>query len=359
MQEEIEKVRGEIDKIDEDIVRLLSARAEKSIEIGTIKKSDPENSKEIFDPTREEKVLKKVISLSNGVLKERHCRAIYKEIFSASRDLQKPVKISFLGPKTTFTHQAAVEKFGHSCDFQRQSSINAVFASVEKGESDFGVVPIENSIEGVVNPTLDAFIDSSLHIVDEIKMSIRLHLMSQSESMGEIKAIFSHPQPFGQCRNWLFNNLPNIEQIVTSSTAEAARMASEHAKNAAIAGSLSAEAYNLNILAHNIQDQAENFTRFLFIGKSAGERADKNKTSILFSIKDEAGSLLNALQLFASNQINLTKIQSRPLRNRPWEYLFFVDFDGHADDPPIQKVLETLKKQSLFLKVLGSYPRKV
>jgi chorismate mutase/prephenate dehydratase len=217
---------------------------------------------------------------------------------------------------------------------------------------------VENSIEGVINLTLDCFVDSPLLICDEIKSPIALYLLSKSKDQKNIKAIYTHPQPLGQCRQWLSRNLPGVEQIPTSSTASAAEMVVRKRTSAAVAGKLAAEVYNLNIIAENIQDRSENYTRFLIIGKDEAKKAKRNKTSVMFSIKDEAGSLLKVLQLFGRNKINLSKIQSRPLRDRPWEYLFYVDLEGHTDDSAIQKSLASLKKMCLFLRVLGSYPRK-
>ncbi|MDP6657777.1 MAG: prephenate dehydratase, partial [Nitrospinaceae bacterium] len=266
--------------------------------------------------------------------------------------------IGFLGPETTFSHQAAIKQFGHSSEFIAHPNIESVFRQVEQGACDYGLVPVENSIEGVINLTLDCFVDSPLLICDEIKSPIALYLLSKSKDQKKIKAIYTHPQPLGQCRQWLSRNLPGVEQIPTSSTASAAEMVVRKRTSAAVAGKLAAEVYNLNIIAENIQDRSENYTRFLIIGKDEAKKAKRNKTSVMFSIKDEAGSLLKVLQLFGRNKINLSKIQSRPLRDRPWEYLFYVDLEGHTDDSAIQKSLASLKKMCLFLRVLGSYPRK-
>jgi len=251
-----------------------------------------------------------------------------------------------------------MKQFGHSSKFIASPNIESIFRQVEKDECDYGVVPVENSIEGVINLTLDCFVDSPLLICDEIKSAISLCLLSKAKDRKKIKTIYSHPQPLGQCRQWLNLNLPNALQIPTSSTASAAETVAKKSTCAAIAGILAAETYNLSILAENIQDRAENHTRFLVIGKDAAKKVKQNKTSIMFSIRDEAGSLLKVLQLFARNKINLTKIQSRPLRDRPWEYLFYVDLEGHIQDSAVKNSVETLKKMCLFLRLLGSYPRK-
>ena len=220
------------------------------------------------------------------------------------------------------------------------------------------MVPVENSIEGVINLTLDCFVDSPLLICDEVKSIISLYLLSKAKDRKKIKTIYSHPQPLGQCRQWLNFNLPSAQQISTSSTASAAKTVVRKSTCAAIASKLAAEIYNLNIVAENIQDRVENYTRFLVIGKDEAKKVKQNKTSIMFSIRDEAGSLLKVLKLFARNKINLTKIQSRPLRDRPWEYLFYVDIEGHIQDTAVKKSVETLEKMCLFLRLLGSYPRK-
>ena len=218
------------------------------------------------------------------------------------------------------------------------------------------MVPVENSIEGVINLTLDCFVDSPLFICDEAQLAISLYLLAGNTDNKKIKRVYSHPQPLAQSRNWLSRNLPNAEQVPTASTAHAAELAKREKNSAAIAGQLAAEVHRLKIAAKNIQDRAENHTRFLVISKDKAKRAKKNKTSIMFSIADEAGSLLKTLQLFARNNISLTKIQSRPLRNRPWEYLFYVDFLGHIEDKVIERVLKTLGKRTLLFRVLGSYP---
>ncbi|MDP7056966.1 MAG: prephenate dehydratase [Nitrospinaceae bacterium] len=353
----IQDIRNKIDQIDDQLLKLINQRGELAIKIGQEKSRD-NSSKHFHVPHRERAIIERIIKGSKGPFPDESLESVFREIFSATLALEKPLRIGFLGPETTFSHQAAIKQFGHSSEFIAHPNIESVFRQVEQGACDYGLVPVENSIEGVINLTLDCFVDSPLLICDEIKSPIALYLLSKSKDQKKIKAIYTHPQPLGQCRQWLSRNLPGVEQIPTSSTASAAEMVVRKRTSAAVAGKLAAEVYNLNIIAKNIQDRSENYTRFLIIGKDEAKKAKRNKTSVMFSIKDEAGSLLKVLQLFGRNKINLSKIQSRPLRDRPWEYLFYVDLEGHTDDSAIQKSLASLKKMCLFLRVLGSYPRK-
>ncbi len=351
----IDKLRKEITELDNQLLGLLNQRAGLSVEIGKEKalKGDP-----IYVPHREREILDDLISKNQGPFPNSAVEILFREIFSASRALQEPIRVSFLGPKSTFSHQAAVKHFGHSSQFDPAPSIESVFNAVEQGKSDYGVVPVENSTEGTVNLTLDCFVDSPLLICGEMNLKVSHFLMSKQEDIAGIKTVHSHPQPFAQCRNWLNKNLPTAQQVPSSSTASAAESICDKKNSAAIAGKLAAEIYGLNILAENIQDRQENSTRFLIIGKNPAQKTAKDKTSILFSIPDEAGSLLKMLQLFARKGINLTRIQSRPLRNHPWEYLFYIDIEGHKDEETVSKAIKTLAKRCLFLRNLGSYPQK-
>ena len=353
----LDDLRQQIDKIDDQLLKLINRRGILAQKIGE-EKSCQGKLTHFHVPQRERAILDRLNDQSKGPFPPSAVNSIFREIFSATLALEKPLKIAFLGPDTTFTHQVAVKHFGHSCKFNPCSNIESVFSEVELGNSDYGVVPVENSIEGVVNLTLDCFVDSPLYICDEARMAISLFLLANNVDLKKIKTIYSHPQPLAQSRNWLNKNLPGAEQIPAASTAHAAELAKKEKNSAAIAGQLAAEVHGLKIVAKNIQDCAENHTRFLVISKGQAKRAKKNKTSIMFSIADEAGSLLKTLQLFAKSNISLTKIQSRPLRNRPWEYLFYVDLEGHLQDSAVKNSMETLKKMCLFLRLLGSYPRK-
>ncbi len=351
----INEIRDQIDKIDEKLLHLFNRRAKLAIQIGQ-EKSKQNDSNHFHVPHREREIIERMQQANPGPLPEEAVETIFREIFSATLALEKPLNIAYLGPETTFSHQAALKQFGHSAVFVPTGGIEAIFYEVEQGHADYGVVPIENSTEGVVNLTLDCFVDSPLVICDEVKLGISLYYLSRSGDPKKVRQIYSHPQPFAQSRNWLNQHAPGIEQVATSSTAVAAEIASRDENTAAVAGRLAAECYDLKIIAEKIEDRAKNITRFLIISREKAKKAKRNKTSLMFSIEDEAGSLLKVLQLFARNQINLTKIQSRPLRNRSWEYLFFVDFEGHIDDPRIEKVIRLVGKRCIFLRVLGSYP---
>lgn len=353
----LDQLRDQIDKIDDDLLKIFNRRAGLAIKIGQ-EKAQRNKSNHFHVPDRERSILDRLKSGNKGPLSNEAIEQVFREIFSATLALEKPLRIAYLGPQTTFSHQAAVKQFGRSATFIPQSNIESIFFETEQGHTDYGIVPIENSIEGVVNLTLDCFVDSPLVICEERKLGISLYLLSKTGDMGHVKEIYSHPQPLAQCRNWLNKHAPGIEQIPTSSTAQAAKIASENKRAAAVAGKLASDFYNLKIIKEKIEDRANNHTRFLVIGKEKAKRAKANKTSIMFSISDESGALLKTLQIFARHKINLTKIQSRPLRNRTWEYLFFMDFDGHIEDETIVKVIRSLEKKCLFLKILGSYPKK-
>ena len=352
---DIKDLRVKIDKIDDQLLKLINRRAALAVSIGK-EKFKKSQAGHFHVPHREREIIRRLCDANKGPFPDESVEMVFREIFSATLALEKPLKIAFLGPETTFSHQAAIKQFGHSAVLSPFNSIEVIFSEVEQGNCAYGIVPVENSTEGVINLTLDCFVDSPLLICDELKLEVSLCLMSKVKKAEQIEVIYSHPQALAQCRNWLNRHLPGIEQIPTSSTANAAQQATGNKNSAAIAGFLAAEVNHLNVLAEKIQDRADNHTRFLVIGKEKAKKARHNKTAIMFSIKDEAGSLLQALQLFARNKINLTKIQSRPLRHRTWEYLFYLDLEGHIEDQNIARVIDRLRKKSLFMKVLGSFP---
>lgn len=352
---DIKELRVKIDQIDDQLLKLINRRAALAVSIGK-EKFKKSQAGHFHVPHREREIIRRLTDANKGPFPDESVEAVFREIFSATLALEKPLKIAFLGPETTFSHQAAIKQFGHSCVLSPFNSIEVIFSEVEQGNCAYGIVPVENSTEGVINLTLDCFVDSPLLICDELKLEVSLCLMSKLKDPEHIEVIYSHPQALAQCRNWLNRHLPGIEQIPTSSTASAAQQATGKKNSAAIAGFLAAEVNHLNVLAERIQDRPDNHTRFLVIGKEKAQKAKHNKTAIMFSIKDEAGSLLRALQIFARNKINLTKIQSRPLRHRTWEYLFYLDFEGHDEDQNITRVIDSLRKKSLFMKVLGSFP---
>jgi chorismate mutase/prephenate dehydratase len=281
---------------------------------------------------------------------------VWSEILSASRSLQRPFRVAYFGPAGTNTHVAAVRHFGASSEFVAARGIPDVFAETERGRVDVGVVPIENSTEGVVNHTLDGLIDSDLSICGEVSLEIHHYLLSRAATLDDVKRVLSHPQALGQCREWLERNLPNAEIVATTSTGSAAEQAVLDASVAAIASELAAELYGVPILRERIEDYANNVTRFVVIGRQLAARTGRDKTSILVSIRDEVGALHRILEPFGTARLSLTKIESRPTRRRPWEYVFFVDFLGHRDDPVVQGVLAAVRERCMFLKILGSYP---
>jgi chorismate mutase/prephenate dehydratase len=348
----LKKLRSEIDKIDSQVLSLLNERTKKALALGKIKGS---KAMAYYAPARESEIYRRLFKKNKGPLPNRSLKTIYREIISSARTIEAPLHIAYLGPEATFTHLASIQRFGSACQFVPVRSISDVFVEVEKGRANYGVVPIENSTEGVITHTLDMFIDSELKICSEIMLEVSHHLLSRSP-LRKIKKVYSHSQAFAQCRAWIENNLEGRGLIEVSSTAEAARIASKEKDSGAIAGQLAAQLYNLKILSRKIEDEANNFTRFLVIGENIAEKSGKDKTSILFSIKDRVGALYDMLEPFAKNRISLTKIESRPSRRKAWEYVFFVDFEGHLKEARVKKSLEGLEKRCAFLKVLGSYP---
>lgn len=348
----LEQLRKQIDTLDEELIRLLNDRVRIALEIGRAKK---ENGGEIYVPSREKAVLDRIAQLNRGPLPAKSARAIYREIMSASLALESNLKIAYLGPPATFTHQAAHAKFGASVDYHPVGTITDVFQAVERGVADYGVVPVENSIEGAVTHTFDQFTATPLKICAEIYLPVALYLLA-SVPKNQITRVCSKQEAIGQCRRWLAENLSGIEVDAVNSTALAAEMASK-SDCAAIASRLAAELYGLNVIADNIQDACGNTTRFLVIGRNGSAPTGNDKTSIYFGIRDQVGALHDALDALKANGINMTKIESRPSRSRAWEYYFFVDFVGHADAPGIQAALSELSGHCAVLQVLGSYPR--
>ena len=350
----LDKLRGKIDQIDSEIIRLLNERAGQAQEVGKIKKAD---GSEFYVPSREREVIKKVLAANAGPFPDVALKVIFREIMSASLSLEEPLKVAFLGPKATFTHTACIQHFGSSTKLLPQKSISDVFDEVEKGTADYGVVPVENSNEGMVTHTLDRFVDFNANICGEIFLPVSHCLINYSGRFDDIKKIYSHSQPIAQCRKWLSTNAPSIPVIEVASTALAAEMAMEDEGIAAIASENAATVYDLAIVESKIEDNISNVTRFLVIGNKLSEKTDYDKTSVLVSIKDEPGMLHKMLESFASLGVNLTKIESRPLKKKAWEYLFFLDMEGHVEDENVKKAIAVLKERSQFMKILGSYPR--
>ena len=349
----LDDLRKKIDVMDSDLVRLLNERTEIVLEIGKVKRSKGE---EVYVPAREKEVLERVSKLNEGPLKADSVQAIYREIMSASLALERNVVIAYLGPCATFTHQAARSRFGGSVRYMDCETISDVFSAVEKKRADYGVVPIENSTDGAVTHTLDQFTDTSLKIYAEIYLPIS-HTLMANIPREQVKRIYSKPEVFGQCRHWLHENMPGVSLVPVSSTARGAEMASREPECAALASTLAAELYGLNVLDRDVQDLGGNTTRFLVIAKSFGKPTGNDKTSVFFAVKHKVGALYDALSAFKKYSINMTKIESRPSKTKAWEYYFFVDVEGHAEDEHVQKSLADLAEHCTLMTVLGSYPK--
>jgi chorismate mutase/prephenate dehydratase len=345
--------RQAIDKLDWQIVKLLNERMQHVIEIGRLKKA---SGQEIYAPHREQAVLKRVSRLNKGPLADEAVRAIFREVMSGALAAEKPMSIAYLGPEATYTHQAALERFGASLNYTALKTIDEVFTHVARRRADFGVVPIENSTEGVVTHTLDMFIDSGLQIVAQIVLPIQHCLVSRARR-DRIRRLYVHPQTLAQCRGWIQKHFANAEIIETSSNARSAELAAKERNSGAIAGLLAAEKYGLPVLEHDVQDNAGNATRFLVLGRTCSPPTGRDRTSLMFCIADKVGALHSALAPFRRYQINMTKIESRPSKRKAWEYFFFVDCDGHLSDRKVARALAQLGEHCDFVKVLGSYPR--
>ena len=344
--------RKAIDALDAQIVKLLNERTKHVLAIGEIKIRAGE---EIYAPHRERAVLNRICKLNHGPITNDSLRAIYREIMSSALSLEKSMKIAYLGPEATFTHQAAIRRFGSSLRYAPQKTIADVFTEVAKSRADYGVVPVENSTEGVVTHTLDMFVDSDLKIVAQIVIPVQHCLLSNSPR-DRIKKLYTHPQSLGQCRLWVQTNLPRVEIIETSSNARSAELAAQEQGSAAIAGLLAAEKYGVDVLEYDIQDNAANATRFLVLGRQCSPPTGHDRTSIMISVTDKVGALHSAIAAFRRFRINMTKIESRPSKRKAWEYFFFIDLDGHVQDRKIANALKLLKEHCNLVKVLGSYP---
>jgi len=354
-QQDIQQYRKEIDRLDDEILRLLNERSKNVIEIGKLKKQSGAEAN-LHTPAREAEIVERLTRQNRGPFPNDAIRSVYREVMSASLSLEGPQKVAYLGPRATFTHLACIQKFGQSAQYIPVNSITDVFNEVERGRANFGVVPIENSTEGVVNHTLDMFIDSNLLIYGEVLQEVSHHLLSKADRLEDVKKIYSHPHAIAQCRNWLEANLPHVPLAEVASTSRAAELCADDHSAAAIASELAGQLYGLKVLKSRIEDNINNFTRFLVLSQKPPERTGKDKTSVMLSVKDKVGALYELLRPFASHGLNLTKIESRPSRRKAWEYLFFVDIEGHVEEERVKKALEEIKSRCLFLKILGSYP---
>lgn len=355
--DKLKSLRQQIDALDERLQELINDRARCAQEVAKIKSASGDTS--YYRPEREADVLRQVLKRNHGPLSNEEMARLFREIMSACLALESPLKIAFLGPEGTFTQEAALKHFGHSIETVPLAAIDEVFRDVESGNTHFGVVPIENSTEGVINHTLDMFMNSSLKICGEVELRVHHHLMSKAVDINAVKTIYSHQQSLAQCREWLDANLPKVEREAVGSNAEAARIAAGKKNAAAIASDSAAQIYGLDVIAENIEDHPDNTTRFLVIGKIEALPGENDKTTLLVSSNNKPGALFDLLEPMAKYKINLTRIESRPSRQGLWEYVFFLDIDGHIQHDNVRKAVDALGERTALVKLLGSYPKAV
>ena len=349
----LDELRARIDALDSEIVARLNERARCALEIGRIKQG---TDQPFYVPEREKAVFDRLKQHNAGPLADEGLRAVYREVISATRALEKPTSVAFLGPRDTFSHMAAQRVFGASAEYHPLASFKDIFTEVERRRIDYGVVPVESSIGGSVSDTLDLFVTSELTVVNEVLIHISQNLLSNA-TMETIRRVYSKDNALLQCRLWLRANLPHAELMETPSTADAARRAADEEGAAAIASRLAAETYQLKILAEHIEDESHNYTRFFVIGRQEVKPTGNDKTAIVVAIKDRPGALYNLLLPFAEGDITLTRIESRPSRQKAWEYVFFIDLVGHARDQRVKDAIDRIAEMSRSVKVLGSFPR--
>jgi chorismate mutase/prephenate dehydratase len=353
-------LRGKIDSVDEQLQKLIAERAHYAKEIGVIKGLT--STVEYYRPEREAQVLRRVVERNEGPLRDEEMVRLFRELMSACLAQEEPLKVAYLGPEGTFTQSAVLKHFGHSVHALAVPTIDEVFQEVESGTADFGVAPIENSSEGTVNiHTLDMFLTSPLKICGEIELRIHQHLMGRMQDIKDIKRVCSHPQSLAQCRGWLAQHLPDVEKIPVASNAEAARRARDEDGTAALAGDAAAKVYDLRILFNTVEDRDDNTTRFVVVGRKLFPPSGQDKTSVLVSARqtETPGVLLHLLGPLSRHGVNMTRIESRPSRKRKWDYVFFLDLDGHAEDEPVRKALDEMKSKASLFKVLGSFPKAI
>jgi chorismate mutase/prephenate dehydratase len=356
--EQLLDIRARIDALDEQIQELIADRARCAQQIAAVKGALGDSSN-FYRPEREAQVLRRVIGRNRGPLNNETITHLFREIMSACLALEEPLTVAFLGPEGTFTQAAALKHFGHGARTKPLRAIDEVFREVEAGGADYGVIPVENSTEGVVNHTLDMFLQSPLKICGEVQLRINHHLIGYSEDIRDIHCVYSHQQSFAQCREWLALNLPHAERVPVSSNGEAARLARLEPGCAAIAGQCAAEIYNLPVVVANIEDEPNNTTRFLIIGTQPVPPSGQDITALLVSSPNQPGSLASLLEPFARHGLSMTRIESRPSRRGMWDYVFFIDLEGHAEDAVVAEALAELQQRAQLFRVLGSYPRDV
>jgi chorismate mutase/prephenate dehydratase len=356
----VESIRKEIDAVDRGLHELINRRALLAQQVG-VSKHKAGNLVDFYRPEREAEVLRMALARNDGPLRDEEILRLFREIMSACLAQEKPLKVAYLGPEGTFTQQAVLKHFGHSVRALSMASIDEVFQEVQAGNADFGVVPVENSAEGTVNNTLDRFLTTHLHICGEVEMRIHHNLVGRMKQLSDVTRVCSHPQALAQCRGWLDEHLAQAERVPVASNAEGARRARDEKGTAAIGSDVAAEIYGLTVLAKHIEDSEDNTTRFLVIGGKPLRPSGEDKTTILVSAAEtgEAGALFRLLEPLARHKVSMTRIESRPSRRRKWDYVFFIDLEGHAEDEPVARALAELGKRANLFRVLGSYPRAI
>jgi chorismate mutase/prephenate dehydratase len=349
---DIEKLRGQIDKLDDELAALLQRRAALAKEIGALKQGAP-----AYRPEREAQILRRVGQAAGPLASER-IAAVFREVISACRGLEEAIRVSYLGPEGTFSEQAVRKHFGRAVEALPSASVDDAFRRAESGAAQFTVVPVENSTEGAVGRTLDLLLATPLRICGEVELRVQQNLLSRLDKISSVKRIYSHAQSLAQCNGWLTQNLPNVERIPVTSNAEAARRASEEAGAAAIAGEAAGERYQLNVLARSIEDDPNNTTRFLVLGNIDPAPTGRDRTSVVASVENKPGAVHALLTPLAEHRVSMSRIESRPSRAKSamWEYVFFIDLDGHQNDAAVSRALAALREKAPFLKILGSYP---
>ena len=355
LKTELAVVRGEIDAIDAQLLDLLNRRARCAQKVGEIKAAHGEAGF-IYRPEREAQVLRRVQEMNQGPLPDESVTWFFREIMSACLSLEKPLGVAFLGPLGTFSESAVVKHFGHAARLHPQASIDDVFREVESGHADFAVAPVENSTEGAIGRTLDLLMTSSLKVCGEVVLRIHQHLMSKEESLSTVGKVYSHAQSLAQCHEWLNRSLPGAQRIPVGSNAQAAQLAAAEAGTAALAGEAASERYGLPILVRNVEDEPNNTTRFVVLGRQETGVSGRDKTSLIMSAPNRTGSLCELLAPLSEAGVSMTRLESRPARHTLWEYVFYVDIEGHKDDPAVRNALNELARRAAYLKVLGSYP---
>ncbi|MFT3961047.1 MAG: prephenate dehydratase [Propionivibrio sp.] len=355
MKKELAEVRGEIDAIDAQLLDLLNRRARCAQKVGEIKAAHGEGGF-IYRPEREAQVLRRIQDMNAGPLPDESVTWFFREVMSACLSLERPLTVAFLGPLGTFSESASTKHFGHAAQLQPQTSIDDVFREVEAGHADFAVVPVENSTEGAIGRTLDLLMTSPLRMCGEVVLPIHQHLMTREASLENIAKVYSHAQSLAQCHEWLNRSLPKAQRIPVGSNAQAAQLAAAEAGTAALAGEAAAERYGLPVLVGNVEDEPNNTTRFVVLGRQEAGPSGRDKTSLIMSAPNRTGSLCELLAPFSDAGVSMTRLESRPARHTLWEYVFYVDVDGHRDDPRVARALAELARRAAYLKVLGSYP---